>query len=559
VISGNIYKIRVELRSHVDCSQKIVVDVGLDTCGGCNLIRKDSLPPGSIINTLLDPPKIQAAQGKPLEIIGVSSLHLNAGGNDLEEVVYFLVVVELVVPALLGTPWINSNVVRIESRTKEVVLETPDKREVNVPLVENSNNSVVRVAQAVTIPAMSEMSVRVRTNRSGLSLIRPAYRCSHDYVHAKNGLLDLPKGGEPFECLVANFSPHPLTLRKDQVVGVCEGGNTVVCVAGVTKGPNEELEWEAVLREKLNHLSTPDAKSAFEALKPFARMWEGHLGKIEAVQHHIVTDGRPISSQPYRAGPSARDAISTEIDRMISMDVIEPTCGPWASPIVLIPKPDGSIRFCVDYRRLNSVTRKDSYALPRMDDCIDSLGDSQYFSTLDANAGNWQISVAPEDRDKTAFTSHRGLYRFKRLPFGLATAPATFQRAIDVILSSVRFQCALTYLDDIILYSSSLEQHLVDLTKVLSLLREAGITLKLSMCSFCAEKVQYLGFIVGRDGLRVDNSKLEAVRRANSPRSKTQMRRFLGLTGVYRRYQRLRKNRRPTQSLLENGTTASLS
>jgi hypothetical protein len=110
----------------------------------------------------------------------------------------------------------------------------------------------------------------------------------------------------------------------------------------------------------------------------------------------------------------------------------------------------------VEYRPLNLVTRKDSYALPLMEDCIDSLGDAQYFSTLDVNDGYWQISVAPEDRDYTAFTSHRGLFRFKLLPFGLATDPATFQRAIDVILSSVRPQCALTYLDDDVMYSSSL-------------------------------------------------------------------------------------------------------
>jgi Reverse transcriptase (RNA-dependent DNA polymerase) len=126
------------------------------------------------------------------------------------------------------------------------------------------------------------------------------------------------------------------------------------------------------------------------------------------------------------------------------MDIIEPSSGPWSAPIVLIPKPDGSVRFFIDYRRLNIITENDSYSLPRIDDCLDSLGSSRYFSTLDANSGCWQINVAPEDLDKTGFTSHRGLFRFKRMPFGLKTAPATFQRAINVILSTVGFQCALT-------------------------------------------------------------------------------------------------------------------
>mgnify|MGYP003465558827 FL=1 len=160
---------------------------------------------------------------------------------------------------------------------------------------------------------------------------------------------------------------------------------------------------------------------------------------------------------------------------MLDMDVIEPSSGPWSAPVVLIPKPDGFILFCIDYRKLNAVTTNDSYALPRVDDCLDSLGDARYFTTLDANCGYWQIDVNEADREKTAFTSHKGLFQFKRMPFGLMTAPATFQRAIDVVLSSVRFQCALTYLDDIVIYSPTFDQHLLDLARVLQLLRDAGV------------------------------------------------------------------------------------
>jgi transposase InsO family protein len=536
VLSGIIYKIRIELLSEIECSQRSVMDVGLDTCGGCNLIRKDALPPGSTIYPLLNPPNVHAAQGKQLEILGVASLVVMAGEGIFQESVQFLVVPNLVVPALLGTPWINSHVLRIEPRTKEIVLQTISGDPVTISLVESSGNSVVRIAQAVTVPSFSETFVAVRTNRSGLSMIRPAYRCSHDYAHAKNGIIELPPVGETFYCLVSNFSDTPLTLRKNQVVGIAEGQTLTFCTPSTSKEDEGRPEWENTLKQKLNHLPGEEASKSFEILRPFADIWDGHLGKIEAVQHHILTEGPPVASQPYRVGPTARESISKEVDRMLSMDVIEPCSGPWASPIVLIPKPDGSIRFCVDYRRLNKVTRKDSYALPRMDDCIDSLGTAQFFSTLDANAGYWQISVAPEDRDKTAFTSHRGLYRFKRLPFGLVSAPATFQRAIDVILSSVRFQCAITYLDDIIIYSSSFEQHLRDLGKVLKLLRDSGITLKLSKCSFFVPEVQYLGFVVGRDGLKVDGTKLEAIQKALPPRSKTHIRRFLGMTGVYRRF-----------------------
>jgi hypothetical protein len=182
------------------------------------------------------------------------------------------------------------------------------------------------------------------------------------------------------------------------------------------------------------------------------------------------------------------------------------------------------------------VTTKDCLALPRIDDSIDSLGGSQYFSTLNANSGYWQIAVSPEDQDKTTFTTHRGLYRFKRLPFGLVSAPATFQRAIDVILSSVRFQCALTYLDDIIVYSNTFEQHLKDLHTVLSLLKAADVMLKLSKCKFAGAEVPYLGYLVGRVGLRVDDSRTAVLKEAKPPTCKTGIRRFLVMCGVYRRF-----------------------
>jgi Reverse transcriptase (RNA-dependent DNA polymerase) len=130
---------------------------------------------------------------------------------------------------------------------------------------------------------------------------------------------------------------------------------------------------------------------------------------------------------------------------MIEQKVIEPAMCEWASPNVLVPKPDGSLRFCVDYRKLNSITTPDTYPLPRMDEHIDSVGDAAVFTTLDCNSGYWQITVHPEDRDKTTFTSHYGIYRFLRLPFGLRNAPATFQRAIDTILSGVKWKTCLFF------------------------------------------------------------------------------------------------------------------
>ena len=174
---------------------------------------------------------------------------------------------------------------------------------------------------------------------------------------------------------------------------------------------------------------------------------------------------------------------------MLKLVVIEPSTAEWASPVVLIPKPDGSTRFCVDYRRLNALTARDVYPLPRMDECLDSLGEAEFFSTLDANTGFWQIEVSPEDRDKTTFSCHVGMYRFLRMPFGLLNAPATFQRAMDIILSEVRWESVIVYLDDIIIFSRTFEEHIRHLGIVLSKLSAAGATLKFSKCHFLGRQL----------------------------------------------------------------------
>jgi Reverse transcriptase (RNA-dependent DNA polymerase) len=210
-------------------------------------------------------------------------------------------------------------------------------------------------------------------------------------------------------------------------------------------------------------------------------MWDGHLGTFTATSHRIelVPDARPVHCQPYRAGPNAQLVETTEVESMLRSGVIEPATSEWASPVVLVPKHDGSLRFCIDYRKLNAITVRDTYPLPRMDECIDSLGDAVVFSTLDCNSGYWQIPLDEADRDKTTFSSHAGTFRFLRIPFGFRNAPATFQRAFDIILSVLKWRTSLVYLDDIIIYSTSREDHYHHVDEVLTTLGKAGLSLKL--------------------------------------------------------------------------------
>ena len=273
-------------------------------------------------------------------------------------------------------------------------------------------------------------------------------------------------------------------------------------------------------------------------LQKYSALWEGKLGLIRGVEHRIrlKSGAVPVRQHPYKAGPMDREREKGEVERMRSMDVIEPQSGEWASPVVMVPKPDGSVRFCIDYRKLNLMTIKDAYPIPRMDKCIDSLWDARVFSTLDCYAGNWQIPVAEVVKQFTAFTCHSGAWQRVRLPVGFCNAPATFQRAMDMILAGEKWQICLVYLDDVIVFSGSPEEHLQHLDEVLTLLGKAGVTLKAWKFHFFQEKVEYRGHVIRPGRVHVLGKNLRALRGLRYPETQIQMKSFLGMRGVYRRF-----------------------
>ena len=267
---------------------------------------------------------------------------------------------------------------------------------------------------------------------------------------------------------------------------------------------------------------------------------DGQLGWTDVVKHTIRThpDQPPIRQRPYRVGYHARKIIEDQVQDMLKKGVIIPSDSPWASPVVLVTKKDGTPRFCIDFRKLNAVTIMDSFPLPDIRQCLDVFGTvrAKYFSSLDCRNAFWQVAMDPETAEKSAFITSEGLYQFEVLPFGLSGAPGCFQRIMGVVLRGLLWKNCLAYMDDVMVMSSTFSQHLTDLAAVFDRLRQAGLKLGPSKCNFARTQVHFLGHVISDRGIEVDPAKVQAVRDLIEPRTPKEVRSFLGLAGYYRRF-----------------------
>jgi hypothetical protein len=253
---------------------------------------------------------------------------------------------------------------------------------------------------------------------------------------------------------------------------------------------------------------------------------------------HVIDtgDARPINVPPYRIAKSEEEYIEKEIEEMKENGIIEPSDSPWGFSIVLAMKKDGSKRFCVDYRRLNDVTKTSSYPIPLIADLLDCFNGARYYSSIDLASGYWQIPMDPDSMDKTTFNSKYGSYRFRVMPFGVCNGPATFQRLMDEVFRDMKFKCVCVYFDDVFIYSKTLAEHLIHLQMVFDRLRKYKLQAKASKCQFVAKELIFVGHLVSAEGVRPDPSKIKAVQEWMSPTSTREVREFIGLCGYYRKF-----------------------
>ncbi|XP_056850923.1 uncharacterized protein LOC108825184 [Raphanus sativus] len=250
----------------------------------------------------------------------------------------------------------------------------------------------------------------------------------------------------------------------------------------------------------------------------------------------LEAGSNPVNLRPYRYSSIQKDSIDKMIQDMLSQGIIQYSASPYASPIVLVKKKDGSWRLCVDYRGLNKQTIKDKYPIPLLEDLLDELGGSKYFSKLDLRAGFHQLCMSPEDVHKTAFKTHSGHYEYLVMPFGLTNAPCTFQGLMNHVFAPVLRKFLLVFFDDILIYSKTWEEHLDHLDKVLAILRHQQLYLKKSKCTFGGTRIEYLGHFISHDGVSTDPTKIKAVEEWPQPKHQKHLRSFLGLANYYRRF-----------------------
>ena len=279
-------------------------------------------------------------------------------------------------------------------------------------------------------------------------------------------------------------------------------------------------------------------------------------GVTELIEHKIdVGNTSPIKQRCYLVSPKVQEAIRAEVDKMLNAGIIEPSYSEWSSPIVMVKKPNGKYRFCLDFRKVNSVSKKDAYPLPNMTGILDKLRSARYISTIDLSQAYFQIPLAKESREVTAFSvPGKGLYHFTRMPYGLTGAPATFQRLLDRLIGPEMEPFAFAYLDDIVIVTPTFDEHVAWLRRVLEKIKSAGLTVNPDKCEFCRSQVRYLGFIVQQEGLTVDPEKTRPILEYPEPRNIKQLRRFLGMSSWYRKFiPQFATLSQPLTSLLKKG------
>lgn len=485
----------------------------------------------------------RSVDGQRLDILGKLTIGIRLGKQVWQQ--EFEVLRGACQPVILGWDFLSKHHALLDLKNR--ILQLWDMK---IPLLPKGFEVAaccnVSVLASTKIPALSETLITacvsaatpvspMPTDYCGVLMPNPACDIivAHSLSEVQNGMTVVR---------VLNPSRDDIELHSGQHLGEFHSASSVdilpveeMCCA---TSPVNDLTPPVQINE--TNLSPSQVQSLKSLLKKYSEVFSKHSedrGRTGIIKHHIRTgDATPIKQRAYRVTPEQRAEIQTQVENLLKADVIEESYSPWAAPVVLVRKKNGTWRFCLDYRKLNVVTIKDSHPLPRVDDALDALSGSAWFSTVDLQHGYWQVELEEKDREKTAFTTGSGLYHFKVMPMGLTNAPATCQRLMEMVLRGLPWKTCLVYLDDVLIYSHSFSEHLQHLEEILSRFQSSGLKLNPSKCSFATEQVQFLGHVVSKNGIQPDPKNVKSVQDWPTPRSATEVRAFLGLCSYYRKF-----------------------
>lgn len=509
----------------------------MDTGAAVSLVNADvywSLPYPS----KLSKPKVnlKSVNGADLKIEGCANIRFKIGGLTLDH--EFYVVKNVNRSFILGRDWLIKNGVRLYFDLGSLRIG-----KTYVPMVEDIHiASILRACKKTVLrPQTSTVCYAKHKNHSNFVNktveINAIDKCflSDEPGLMIGGAIAKTRQSCRVPVLLVNNTNKIFKVKRGSIIGKINAVDEMCIEPTTSTGKDDDLQ---DITAELN--VPPEHRQRIEKLisqhRDLFAVSDADLGHTNTIQMKIDTgDHPPIKMKPYRTPLNKRKIVDRAIDDMLAANIIRRSKSPWSFPIVVVDKKDGSKRFCVDFRRLNKVTKTNSWPLPLIDDLLDQLGKASYFTSLDLKSGYWQVQVQEEDKEKTAFTCHRGLFEFNVMPFGLCNAPQIFSELMSVVLQGLD-SCALAYLDDILIFSETLEQHEQHIKTVFDRLRKHGLKLKAKKCSFLKEQTQYLGFIIDKTGVKPDPNKVAAIRSLPSPTTVREVRSFIGMCSYYRRF-----------------------
>ncbi len=474
------------------------------------------------------------ADGGKLNVVGSCQTEVTIGNTKMKMNSY--VVENIIHNLVIGTHFMLANKCIVNYMDKTLRIGN-DRIAIEV-----EDADMVCSAVAITIPAKSEIRASFKSeSKNGVVMLESR---RNRVFNIREGLCKTDENGL-FDMVLLNGTDYPVSIKQgDSICSAisCEvlGELDASAIEKVDENKSNSTNgWEPGEEANIDtvHLRPDEVMAIKKVLNNHAAAFSRNdldIGRTE-IEHHIeLSNSQPFKSRAYRIPTSQVKIVDEHVNEMLSSGVIRPSSSNYSSPIVLVKKADGSIRFCVDYRKLNALTLKDHYPVPLIEERIASVIGSTVFSDLDLTSGYWQFALTESSQKLTAFICHLGLFEFIRMPFGLCNAGATFQREMERLLNGLKF--AIAYIDDILVHSATVEDHLKHLDEVLSSLEKSKLKIKLRKCHFGYREARFLGYNVSGVGVRMRDEKIRSITEYPEPQSAKQARKLNGLTSYYRNY-----------------------